>query len=190
MRGLPRVLWRNRKQTPATRDEWISLWNSKHEPISGRTDLEATGAYSFINLERKSMHAVHMEVFPPPPTPEPGPHGSVIIQRPPDKLRTGCGSRGSFFRRRYLIEGGGTRHYLKSPGAHGGNYVKSVLFGYTPTVEMKSQKSSWQPPLSPLPSLCLCSPAIRPGRAAAHRPPVCSALILIIISFSAALPSL
>lgn len=124
--GLPRVLWRNRKQTPATRDEWISLWNSKHDPISGRTDLEATGAHSFINLEREKHARRAYGSVSPPPTPllNPGPHGSVIIQRAPDKLGTGCGSRGSFFRRRYLIEGGGTRRYLKSPGAHGGNYVQ------------------------------------------------------------------
>lgn len=85
-----------------------------------------------------------------------------------------------FFRWRYLIEWGGTRHYLKSPGAHGGNYVQTVLFGYTPTAQMKSPKSSWQLLLSPR-----CASALSP----LDRPPVCSALVLIIISFSAAVPS-
>lgn len=64
--GLPRALRQNRKQTAGTRDDWISLWNSKHGPISGRAGSDATGADSFINLERKGMRTVHMEVFPSP----------------------------------------------------------------------------------------------------------------------------
>lgn len=139
-------LWRNGKQTTATRGERLSWWNSKHHPISGRTHLEAAGMDSFINLERRSnARRAYGSVSVPS---EPSPHGSAIIRRLPDKLGTGCSSRGSFFRRRYLIEGGGTRHYLKSPGAHGGNYVPTLLFGSTPTVQMKSQKTSWQPLLS------------------------------------------
>lgn len=177
--GCVALLWRNGKQTTAARDEWISLWNSKHNPITGRTHLEATGVYSFKNLERGSnARRAYGSVSVPS---EPGPHGSVIIRRLPDKLGTGCSSRGTlFFRRRYLIEWGGTRHYLKSPGAHGGNYVQTVLFGYTPTAQMKSQKSSWQ---------LLLSPRFAPALSPLDRPPVCSALVLIIISFSAAVPS-
>lgn len=45
--------------------EWISLWNSKHDPITGRVDLEAIEAYSFINLEREACARGIWKCFPP-----------------------------------------------------------------------------------------------------------------------------
>ena len=47
----------------AKKSKWISLWNSKHEPVTGRVDEGVIEADSFITLERDEMHRQHVEVF-------------------------------------------------------------------------------------------------------------------------------
>lgn len=46
------------------RSEWISLWNSKHDPVTGCMDSGAIEAHSFINLERKACVHNIWKCFP------------------------------------------------------------------------------------------------------------------------------
>lgn len=143
------------------KSEWISLWNSKHDPITGCVDLEAIEAYSFINLERKACAHGIWKCFPPLNRVHMVALLSTAAWRAHDWQRQEAPAlcaplKWFFFRRRYLMEGRGTWHYLKSLCAHGGNYVKLCSSATLP-VGMKSQKSSSQP------LLCVRSPAISPS---------------------------
>lgn len=89
--------------------KWISLWNSKHEPVTDSTVSGGTEAYSFINLEREACKHNIWKCFSPL---EPGPHGSVIIHGSMTcMLSAGRGSRAlalwnDFFFKPLVSDGG------------------------------------------------------------------------------------